>query len=106
MYSKLLRTLLVAASALLTTAHADHMSPWGPGWANMPNDIHNTRLDLRDDNDAFRDFVQYGEGADTTNRFLTEETAAVEAELASGHQVDQLIDISVDGIRPVLQGDF
>jgi hypothetical protein len=50
--------------------------------------------------------VQYGEGADTTNRFLTEETAAVEAELASGHHVDQLIDISVDGIRPVLQDDF
>jgi hypothetical protein len=56
----------------------------------MPNDIHNTRFDLRDDNDEFRDFIQYGEGADTTNRFLIEETAAVEAELASGHQVDQL----------------
>ncbi|CRI62905.1 exported hypothetical protein [Thiocapsa sp. KS1] len=90
MNPRLLRALLVAAPALLTTAQADHMSPWGPGWANMPNDIHNTRIDLRDDNDAFRDFVKYGEGADTTNRFLTEETAAVAAELASGHQVDQL----------------
>jgi len=90
MNTLVLRWMLFAAVACLSPAQADHMSPWGEGWANMPNDIHNTRLDLRDDNDAFRDFIQYGEGADTTNRFLTEETAAVEAELASGHQVDQL----------------
>ncbi len=85
-----LRWMLFAAVACLSPAHADHMSPWGEGWANMPNDIHNTRFDYRDDNDAFRDFVQYGEGADITNRWLTDEAAALESELASGHQVDQL----------------
>jgi hypothetical protein len=92
MNPRLLRTLLIAASAVLTTAQADHMSPWGAGWANMPNDIHNTRIDTRllDDNDAFRDFVRYGAGADTTNRWLTVEAAAVEAEQASGHRVAQL----------------
>ncbi len=92
MNKMLLRLTLIAAAAFLTAAHADHMSPWGPGWANMPNDIHNTRFDTRlaDDNDAFRDFVRYGEGADSVNRYLTEETAALEAELASGHQVDEL----------------
>lgn len=91
MNTMLLRGIIIAAAACLPAAAlADHMSPWGEGWANMPNDIHNTRLDLRDDNDAFRDFIQYGEGADTTNRFLTEETAAVEAALDSGHQVVRL----------------
>lgn len=100
-----LRWMLFAAVACLPPAHADHMSPWGEGWANMPNDIHNTRLDLRDDNDAFRDFIQYGEGADTTNRFLTEEAAAVEAELASGHQVDQLA-ARLDPLRDYLGGGW
>lgn len=90
MNTLVLRWMMVAAVACLSPAQADHMSPWGPGWANMPNDIHNTRFALRDDNDAFRDLVQYGEGADTTNQFLTVETAAVEAELASGHQVARL----------------
>ncbi len=88
----LLRLTLIAAAACLTAAHADHMSPWGAGWANMPNDIHNTRIETRltDDDDAFRDFVRYGEGADSVNQYLTEATAALEVELASGHQVDQL----------------
>ena len=90
MKTTLSRVLIIAAMACLTAAHADHMSPWGAGWANMPNDIHNTRFDTRGDNDAFRDFVLYGAGADSTNRFLTEEAAALESELASGHQVDQL----------------
>jgi hypothetical protein len=33
------------------------MSPWGEGWANMPNDTHDTRIDTLDDNDAFLDYV-------------------------------------------------
>lgn len=90
MKTTLLRGMVLAAAACLTVAQADHMSPWGPGWANMPNDIHNTRIDTRGDNDAFRDFVRYGEGADSINRYLVEEAAAVEAELAVGHQTDSL----------------
>jgi len=89
MKTKLLTGLVIAA-ACLTAAQADHMSPWGPGWANMPNDIHNTRLDTRGDNDAFFDFVRYGAGADSVNRYLVEETAMLEAELAAGHQVERL----------------
>ena len=71
-----LKTLLfscVLASA--STAMADHMSPWGEGWASMPNDIHNTRLDT-DDNDEFIDFVREGGGADSVNRFLDEDDAS------------------------------
>jgi hypothetical protein len=90
MKTVLLRGLLIAAAVCLSTAQADHMSPWGEGWANMPNDIHNTGLDTRDDNDEFLEFIQYGEGADSINRWLSDETAAVEAELAAGHQVESL----------------
>jgi len=55
-----------AASA----AYADHNSVWGEGWANMPNDIHNTRietLDVEDGNTIFTDFVREGGGADSVN---------------------------------------
>ena len=34
-------------------AFADHNSPHGAGWARMPNDIHNTRIDTLGDNTAF-----------------------------------------------------
>jgi len=61
---------MVLAGALSAgTVLADHNSPWGEGWANMPNDVHNTRLDTRDDNEAFIDFVRYGNGAESVNRF-------------------------------------
>jgi hypothetical protein len=53
-------------------ALADHNSPFGAGWARMPNDIHNTRVDTLGDSTAFRDFVRYGNGADSTNRYLTD----------------------------------
>jgi hypothetical protein len=60
-------------AALSTTALADHNSRWGEGWANMPNDIHNTRIETRGDNRTFRDFVRFGNGADSVNRFATED---------------------------------
>jgi hypothetical protein len=69
------RSLLAAAVLLMFTSApvvmADHNSPWGEGWANMPNDIHNMRLDTRDvegGTEIFQDFVQYGSGADSINR--------------------------------------
>ena len=57
-------------------AFADHNSPNEEGWANMPNDIHNTRMDTMEsgDSEAFRDFVKYGEGADSVNRFASDDT--------------------------------
>lgn len=63
--------LILAASG---PAFADHNSKNGEGWANMPNDIHNTRIETKeaDDNEAFRDFVKYGEGSRTENRFDTD----------------------------------
>lgn len=61
-------------------AFADHNSIWGAGFANMPNDIHNTRIDtsLTDDDETFIDFVQYGAGADTVNRYLTTTTSSTD----------------------------
>jgi hypothetical protein len=57
---------------------ADHNSKNGEGTANMPNDIHNTRIDTMeaDDNEAFRDFVRYGEGSESVNRFDSDDTTA------------------------------
>jgi len=71
---------LLAVSSLAGAAGpalADHNSKNGEGWANMPNDIHNTRIETRenDDNEAFRDFVKYGEGSKTVNRFETEDNS-------------------------------
>lgn len=56
---------------------ADHNSLMGEGWANMPNDVHNTRVETREsgDNEAFKEFVKYGNGASTVNRFSTTEEA-------------------------------
>ena len=55
---------------------ADHNSKNGEGWANMPNDIHNTRVETleNDDNEAFREFVKNGEGSRTVNRFESDDT--------------------------------
>ena len=68
-----------AATALVigaSPAIADHNGKNGEGWANMPNDIHNTRMDTMEsgDSEAFRDFVKYGEGADSVNRFASDDT--------------------------------
>jgi len=64
-------TFVIAAGA----AQADHNSVWGEGWASMPNDIHNTRIDTMDeDTDSFVDFVRMGSGAESDNRFLTDGT--------------------------------
>ena len=66
-------TILLLGSTSL--AFADHNSVWGEGWANMPNDIHNTRVDtLNTDGgqDTFRDFVRYGEGSTSVNRFTSD----------------------------------
>lgn len=58
-----------AMALCASSAIADHNSQNGPGWANMPNDIHNTRIETleADDNEAFRDFVKYGEGSESVN---------------------------------------
>ena len=74
-----IKQFVLASSAVVlcgaaTLASADHNSIWGEGWANMPNDIHNTRIETLNSRDqaAFRDFVRYGNGATSTNRFLSD----------------------------------
>jgi len=69
---------IAAIAFSASPAFADHNSKEGEGWANMPNDIHNTRVETLEtkDNEAFRDFVKYGEGSDSVNRFDSEDTAA------------------------------
>jgi hypothetical protein len=55
----------MAILAMSSAAQADHMSIWGEGWANMPNEIHNLRMEYKDDNEAFLSEIQYGAGAVT-----------------------------------------
>ena len=79
MKSAILKLVTLAAATLAAgTAFADHNSPMGEGWANMPNDIHNTRIDTRGDNETFRDFVRQGAGADSLNRYADDDSARAE----------------------------
>lgn len=79
-------SVLCGALATSGAALADHNSKNGEGWANMPNDIHNTRIETHeaDDNEAFRDFVRYGEGSTSENRFATDETVPAQAAKQQG----------------------
>lgn len=71
MSKKSFLALIVSGSLLAaTSAWADHNSPNGAGSANMPNDIHNTVIE--DGTDALIDLVQYGDGADSVNRYDTD----------------------------------
>jgi len=68
MNKKSVIAMLIAGGVFATSSvYADHASIWGPGTANMPNDIHNTRLE--DTNEEFLDLVQGGGGADSVNRY-------------------------------------
>ena len=60
---------LILAGGIVASAPAlaDHNSVWGAGFANMPNDIHNTRIE--DDDETFFDLVLMGDGADSVNRY-------------------------------------
>ena len=81
-------TLAIASGLLAVTApvFADHNSKNGEGWANMPNDIHNTRIETKeaDDNEAFREFVKYGDASDSVNRFDSDDTTAARAQEQKG----------------------
>lgn len=66
-------TLIAFGLVTFRPALADHNSPQGAGWARMPNDIHNTRIDTLGDSAAFRDFVRYGNGADSVNRYTSDD---------------------------------
>jgi hypothetical protein len=61
---------LVSASAL-----ADHNSPNGAGWANMPNDIHNIQIEDDLSGTEFSEIVRQGAGAATVNRYLDTTTS-------------------------------
>ena len=67
---RLTATLALIGGFAALPASADHNSPWGAGWANMPNDIHNTRIEDNLSGQEWRDFVRQGSGAQTTNRYL------------------------------------
>ena len=70
---KSLLAMFITTGVFSTSAVlADHNSPMGAGTANMPNDIHNTRIE--DDNETFLELVQGGGGADSVNRYSDDTT--------------------------------
>ena len=83
------RSLLAAAVLLMFTSApvvmADHNSPHGMCWANMPNNIHNVRLETRDDipgqDEDFLTFVQGGAGADVPNECLEGDATPMESDV-------------------------
>lgn len=78
MKRSLLAAAVLVAFAGAPVALADHMSPDGIGTANMTNDVHNTRLDVRlsdAPNECFTDLVQQGDLADVENRCLEDPEA-------------------------------
>ena len=67
-WKTLLATCITGSALAMTSAYADHNSVWGEGWANMPNDIHNTRIETMDeDNSVFTDQVREGGLVDSVN---------------------------------------
>ena len=66
--------VMVSAVMASSATFADHNSPMGAGTANMPNDIHNTRIE--DDNETFLSLVQGGGGADSVNRYDDSDTTS------------------------------
>ena len=84
-------SILCGALAASGAALADHNSKNGEGWANMPNDIHNMRIETKeaDDNEAFKDFVKYGEGSTSENRFASDDTVPAQAKKQQG-KADQV----------------
>ena len=80
MKRSLLCAAVVLAFAAAPVALADHMSPDGIGTASMPNDVHNTRLDVRlsdAPNECFLEVVQSGDLADSDNRCEEDATCVV-----------------------------
>jgi len=66
---------ILSSAVVAPYAMADHNSVWGEGWANMPNDIHNTRLDPTVSDTEFMEFVSGGAGAESVNRSTEDDDA-------------------------------
>lgn len=72
-FKSLLAMFITTGVFSTSAALADHNSPMGAGTANMPNDIHNTRIE--DDNETFLELVQQGGGTDSVNRYTDDTTS-------------------------------
>lgn len=78
----------IVTFALSGNVMADHNSPFGAGWASMPNDIHNTVIEDGLRGTVFRDFVSRGAGADSVNRY-SDGTRGHSRSLRSGGSVNR-----------------
>lgn len=89
-FPKSISLFVLLGTFAVDPALADHNSPMGAGTANMPNDIHNTRIEevMQSDDpmtsEEWREFVSMGAGADTVNEYLEGETLPSETSMNSG----------------------
>jgi hypothetical protein len=84
--------LVLTSAALLFSAQAfaDHNSKNGEGWANMPNDIHNTRIETRGDDDADALKTQARQQDQTKQRDQVRQQDRIHQETAAAQGGDQL----------------
>lgn len=85
---KSLTFVALLGSLAAMPALADHNSPWGAGWANMPNDVHNTRKEDNLTQEEWTDFVQFGAGAATPNRYLDSAIVPSAGAMMGGAAID------------------
>jgi hypothetical protein len=73
-FPKSISLFVLLGTFAVDPAVADHNSVWGAGTANMPNNIHNTRIELANTglmtSDEWIAYVSKGAGADTVNTYL------------------------------------
>ncbi|MEZ5558221.1 MAG: hypothetical protein R3E86_06690 [Pseudomonadales bacterium] len=67
------RITLVLAGTLLAGAAAADQQPLGRGLGQHAQRHPQHPIDTRGDNTTFRDFVRYGNGADSVNRYATDD---------------------------------
>lgn len=84
--------LVLTSAALLFSAQAfaDHNSKNGEGWANMPNDIHNTRIETRGGDDADALKTQARQQDQTKQRDQVRLQDRIHQETAAAQGGDQL----------------
>lgn len=74
----------IVAIAFTASVSADHNSMHDAGWANMPNDIHNSVIEDDLSGQEFMEFVSQGSGADSVNRYSDDETNSGRTSVTGG----------------------
>lgn len=109
-FPKSISLFVLLGSFAVDPAIADHNSVWGAGTANMPNNIHNTRIEDANTGEMTSDewiaYVSKGAGADTVNIYLdTDDDGDIDADDDGGALPSQTnMNSGVDSSNQVARG--